>query len=61
MSRYVWVVAVVVVVVTATILFWIDRSDEPSLPPPPTPRRDAGAGEWRPHFDRAGLRRRHTQ
>jgi hypothetical protein len=60
MSRYVWLVAVALVVVTAAILFWLDRSEEVSLPPLPAPRRDAG--EWQPHPDRAGLpRRRHTE
>ena len=57
MSRYVWLAAAALVVATAALLFWIDRADEPTAPPIPRARPDAG-GKWYPHPDRAGLPRR---
>jgi hypothetical protein len=61
MSRYVWVGAAALLLLTAALLFWMDRADEPTAPPLPAFHAPDG-GELRPHPDRAGLpRRRPTQ
>jgi hypothetical protein len=56
--------AAVLVIVTAGLLFWIDRSEQPiegEDEARPIFHRPDG-GEWAPHPDRAGLpRRRHTE
>jgi hypothetical protein len=66
MSRYVWIAAAALVVITAALLFWIDRSDQPAETRSDVARPMAhmrlDGGEWSPHPDRAGLpRRRHTE
>jgi hypothetical protein len=62
MSRYVWLAAAALVVITAALLFWMDRSDEPierrSDEGRPLARMRLDGGEWSPHPDRAGLPRR---
>jgi hypothetical protein len=66
MSRYVWLGALLVVALTASVVLWSDRSaDEPDAPvvPAPAPIRfavDGGRG-WAPHPDRVGLPRRRPQ
>ncbi len=63
MSKYVWMAAAALILVTVAILWWADRSDEPSrrVAAPLTPlvpmRPIDGGHLWRPHPDRAGLLR----
>jgi hypothetical protein len=67
MSKYVWIAAAALVVITVAILWWADRSSESvpegrrvTMPIAPLQMRALDGGQpWRPHPDRAGLLRGH--
>ena len=69
MSKYVWIAAAALVVITVAILWWADRSSDSetvsegrrvTMPIAPLQMRVLDGGRpWRPHPDRAGLLRGH--
>lgn len=67
MSKFVWIAAAALVVITVGILWWADRTSDPvpearrvAIPIGPLQMRPLDGGRlWRPHPDRAGLLRGH--